>query len=365
MRISDIPTPALLVDQTILAANIMRWQQHADSCGVGLRPHIKTHKSIDIASMQRAAGACGITAAKLSEAEVFVDAGFTDVFVAYPIVGRAKAEHAARLALRSRLIVGVENEIAIADLSAAAVVAGATIHIRIEVESGLQRCGAAPEHVRALAHTVEAAPGLLLDGIFTYRGAWFAGADGRSPAELGRAEGELMVALAQELRADGIAINSVSVGSTPTGWAAAQVAGVTEIRPGTYVFGDLMQRKAESASEQDLALRILCTVVSRPSATTATVDGGSKTFAGDINFERAGLPGYAVVEGMGGFLVRMSEEHGVVVFPEPTDLSVGARIALIPIHVCTTVNLSDIAYMCDASTNEYSPYPIVARGKRT
>jgi D-serine deaminase-like pyridoxal phosphate-dependent protein len=365
MLLSDIPTPALVVDKTILTANIARWQQHADACGVGLRPHIKTHKSIKIAAMQRAAGACGITAAKLSEAEIFVDAGFNDVFVAYPIVGRAKAAHAAQLALRCRLIVGVESAITIADLSAAAGAAGATIHVRIEVESGLQRCGAPPQHVASLARLVAAAPGLVLDGIFTYRGAWFAGAGGRSPAELGRAEGELMVALAQDLRAAGIPINSVSVGSTPTGWAAAGVSGVTEIRPGTYVFGDMMQRKAESASDADLALQIHCTVISRPSATTATIDGGSKTFAGDINYERAGLPGYAVVSGANGALVRMSEEHGVIAFAEPTEIPVGARLALCPIHVCTTVNLSDIAYLCDSSTNECSPFQIVARGKRT
>ena len=365
MLLSDIPTPALVVDKTILTANIARWQQHADACGVGLRPHIKTHKSIEIATMQRAAGACGITAAKLSEAEIFVDAGFNDVFVAYPIVGRAKAAHAAQLALRCRLIVGVESAITIADLSAAAGAAGATIYVRIEVESGLQRCGAPPQHVASLARLVAAAPGLVLDGIFTYRGAWFAGAGGRSPAELGRAEGELMVALAQDLRAAGIPINSVSVGSTPTGWAAAGVSGVTEIRPGTYVFGDMMQRKAESASDADLALQIHCTVISRPSATTATIDGGSKTFAGDINYERAGLPGYAVVSGANGALVRMSEEHGVIAFAEPTDIPVGARLALCPIHVCTTVNLSDIAYLCDSSTNECSPFQIVARGKRT
>ena len=365
MHITDVPTPALLVDKAIVEANISRWQAHATANGVALRPHIKTHKSLEIARMQRAAGAIGITAAKLSEAEVFVDAGFADVFVAYPIVGTSKAKHAAQLALRCRLIVGVENEATIADLSAAAVSVGAHIWVRIEVETGLQRCGALPERVEALARNVITAPGLRLDGIFTYRGAWFAGADGRLPAELGRQEGMLMVALAEQLRASGIHIDSISVGSTPTGWAAAQVAGVTEIRPGTYVYGDLMQLKAGSATASDVALRIQCTVISRPSATTATVDGGSKTFAGDINFERAALPGYAAVIGTTGVLVRMSEEHGVIQFAEPTQLAIGARIDLRPIHVCTTVNLSDVLYFSDSTTNECTPFSIVARGKRS
>jgi D-serine deaminase-like pyridoxal phosphate-dependent protein len=332
---------------------------------VSLRPHIKTHKSIELATMQRDAGAVGITAAKLSEASVFVDAGFTDVFIAYPIIGKAKCAAAAQLAGRCRLIVGIENAVAVADLSAAAVAAGVIIGVRIEVESGLQRCGAAPESVLEIAQLVIAAPGLLLDGIFTYRGAWFAGANGQDPAALGRSEGELMVALAIQLRAEGIPIGTVSVGSTPTGWSAAQVPGVTEIRPGTYVYGDLMQLKAGSATEADVALSILCTIVSRPSATTATVDGGSKTFAGDIAYERTGLPGYATVVGGDGTLVRMSEEHGVIQFSEPSAVAVGARIALRPIHVCTTVNLSDVAYFCDSQTFSCEPFSIVARGKRT
>ncbi|MFM2310343.1 MAG: hypothetical protein RLY87_2465 [Chloroflexota bacterium] len=360
----DIQTPALLVNKTIVASNIQRWQNHASAHGVALRPHIKTHKSIELATMQRDAGAQGITAAKLSEATVFVDAGFSDVFVAYPIIGRTKCAIAAELARRCRLIVGVESAVAVQDLSHAAVAAGVTIAVRIEVESGLQRCGAAPESVLALAQTVLAAPGLTLDGIFTYRGAWFATANGQAPSALGRAEGELMVGLATQLRAAGIRIDAVSVGSTPTGWSAAQVPGVTEIRPGTYVYGDLMQLKAGSATDADVALSILCTVISRPSATTATVDGGSKTFAGDISYEKAGLPGYATVVGGDGVLVRMSEEHGVIQFSQPSTLPVGSRLALRPIHVCTTVNLSDSAFFCDPDTNECIPFQIVARGKR-
>jgi D-serine deaminase-like pyridoxal phosphate-dependent protein len=131
------------------------------------------------------------------------------------------------------------------------------------------------------------------------------------------------------------------------------------------VFGDLMQLKAGSATEADIALAIHCTVISRPSPTTATVDGGSKTFCGDINYEKAGIPGYATVIGMDGVLVRMSEEHGVISFPSPVPLPVGSRIALRPIHVCTTVNLSDQAFLCEHATGNCTPIAIVARGKRT
>ena len=364
MHRDTVPTPALLVNKSIVASNILRWQTHATAHGVALRPHIKTHKSIELATMQREAGATGITAAKLSEATVFVDAGFTDVFVAYPIIGREKCAVAAALARRCRLIVGVENAAAVQDLSDAAVAAGVTIAVRIEVESGLQRCGASPEVVFGIAQQVLAAPGLVFDGIFTYRGAWFATANGQEPSVLGKAEGEFMVGIATQLRQAGIRVDTVSVGSTPTGWSAAQVSGVTEIRPGTYVYGDLMQRKAGSATDAQVALSILCTVISRPTATTATIDGGSKTFAGDISYEKAGLPGYATVVGGDGALVRMSEEHGVIQFPQPIDIPVGTRIAMRPIHVCTTVNLSDSAFFCDPETLECVPFEIVARGKR-
>jgi D-serine deaminase-like pyridoxal phosphate-dependent protein len=365
MHHDTLATPALLIDPARVRTNIARWQAHANQNGVALRPHIKTHKTLEIAAWQRDAGATGITAAKLSEAEVFIDAGHTDVFVAYPIIGAAKAAHAARLARHCRLIVGVESHAGLADLAHAAVAAGVTIGVRIEVESGLQRCGAQPDTVASLATAVVAAPGLELDGLFTYRGAWFASAGGRTPAELGRDEGQLIVGIADSLRAAGIPIRSVSVGSTPTGWSAATVPGVTEIRPGTYVFNDLMQQRAGAATPDDVALAILCTVISRPSPTTLTVDGGSKTFCGDINYEKAGLPGYATVNGYPGALVRMSEEHGVVSFPEPVDIPVGSRIALTPMHVCTTINLSETAYFCDATSGDCQPVTIRARGKRT
>lgn len=364
MHLHQLETPALVIDIAKVQHNIARWQQHANHHGVALRPHIKTHKTHEIARMQRDAGARGITAAKLSEAEVFIADGFTDIFVAYPIIGIDKAAHAATIAQRIPLIVGVDSLVGVTQLHAAAANAHSTIAVRVELDSGLHRCGVATHEIAALCRAVMASPHLVLDGIFTYRGAWFAGANGRSPTELGIEEATLMVQTAQQLRAEGIPITSVSVGSTPTGMACATVAGITEIRPGTYVFGDDMQILNGACAPQDVALQIVCTVISRPDATTATVDAGSKTFAGDINYEKMGLHGYATGVDMPATLVRMSEEHGVLQVPETLDLPVGSRIALRPIHVCTTVNLSDTVYFHDGQ-GTVTPVSVVARGKRT
>ncbi len=366
MKYHEIATPALIIDEAVLRSNIARWQAHADACGVALRPHIKTHKSPEIAQMQRDAGACGITAAKPSEAEVFVQAGFDDVFVAYPIVTADKADHVARLAQQARMVVAADSLTGIEQLALAAQRANVNIGVRIEVDTGLHRCGVPAADVAALARHVQSLPTLWFDGIFTYRGAWFAGSAGRTPAELGHEEAELMVGVAEQLRAQGIVVSSVSVGSTPTGWSAAMVPGITEIRPGTYVFGDDMQLYvAHSCTPSQVALAIHCTVVSRPDASLATVDGGSKTFSGDNNPDKAGLRGYATAVDVDAVLVRMNEEHGVLQLGTDVDVSIGSRIALRPNHVCTTVNLSDEVYLYDASQDTYRAMSVQARGKRS
>jgi D-serine deaminase-like pyridoxal phosphate-dependent protein len=218
--------------------------------------------------------------------------------------------------------------------------------------------------VLSIVEAINTAACLQFDGLFTYRGAWFMGANGRSPADLGREEGQLLVQVAEHIRQHGTKVDSVSVGSTPTGMAAATVPGVTEIRPGTYVFGDDMQIFAQSCTPSQVALSILCTVVSRPDEHTATIDAGAKTFSGDVNYERMGLAGYATAVDYDAVLVRMSEEHGVLKLAPGVDLPIGTRIAMRPIHVCTTVNLSDELHLHDTLTGDCTSIQIIARGKR-
>lgn len=361
--IDALDTPCLLIDLDRLQRNIERMAAVARAAGVRLRPHVKTHKIPAIARMQLDAGAAGITVAKLSEAEVFADHGCTDIFQAYTLVGEQKWRHAADLARRIRLIVGADSLEALRGLSAAAQAAGSTVGVRIEVDTGLHRAGVQPDQAQALCEAALRLPGLDLDGLFTFRGPRFSEHRGRSLAELGREEGETLVALAEALRARGIPIAAVSAGGTPTGPYVAQVPGITEIRPGTYVFMDNMQTAMGVCTPDDIALHILCTVVSRPAADVATIDGGSKTFCGDIVPASLGLQGYGTAPGHDLFVQSMSEEHGVLRLGLGENPPVGERLAMVPNHVCTTVNLSDELIGVRGGRIE-QVWPVLARGKR-
>jgi D-serine deaminase-like pyridoxal phosphate-dependent protein len=362
--VAEVDTPALLVDIDRLDANIRRYAEAAARAGVRLRPHIKTHKTLEITEKQLQAGAGGITTAKLSEAEVFIEAGVNDIFVAYPIIGREKAQRAAHLAQQAHLIVGVESTYGVRELSEAASEQGATIFVRVEIDTGLQRTGVAFEAAESLCRLVLAAPGLRLDGIFTFRSTSFTGAETKDPQVLGEQEGTLMVELAKRLRAAGIPIQEVSVGSTPTGFSAATVPGVTEVRPGTYVFFDRMTTQSGISSLEEIALSILATVVSRPNAEIAVVDAGSKTFCGDVVPANAGLEGYGVTtDGQSGVVVRMNEEHGMVRLATGTVPEIGEKVAFFPNHVCTTVNLSDELLVVQGGIVR-DVWRVAARGKR-
>lgn len=362
--IAEVNTPALLVDYDRLTANIQRYAAIVKQAGVRLRPHIKTHKIPEVAALQLAAGAGGITAAKLSEAEVFADAGVQDIFVAYPVVGWEKATRAAQLAERCRLCVGVESVIGIQQLAEASAKAGTTLSVRVEIDSGLQRTGVSPENAEALCRLVMDSSHLRLDGIFTFRSTSFPNAQSRDPAVLGKQEGELMVALAEQLRAGGVPIHEISVGSTPTSPSAALVPGVTEVRPGTYVFFDRMMIKAGICTPEEVALSILATVISRPAPDIAVIDAGSKTFCGDIIPANAGLEGYgATLDSRSGIVERMNEEHGIVQLAAGYDPQIGDKIAFFPNHVCTTVNLSDEVVVVKNGTVQDS-WTVAARGKR-
>ncbi len=361
---SNIETPALLVDLDRMEANIRRWQRAVDEAGVDFRPHIKTHKSPAIAAMQLEAGAVGLAVAKVAEAEVFAAAGFQDIVVAYPVFGEMKWQRLAELARTCTITVNVENELAARGLSAAAAAAGSVIRVHLEIDIGAHRCGVLPEDAEALGHLVMELPGLELDGITGYRSTGFPGAAGRTPEELGREEGELMVQLAEQLRAAGLPIRTVAVGSTPTARAAALVPGVTEVRSGTYVFGDALSVAWGAVVDDEIAANILCTVVSRPLPERATIDGGSKTFSGDVAPGVLGLVGYGRAVGADAHIEAMNEEHGMVRLGPGFAPVVGDRLRFIPNHVCTTVNLSDELIGIRDGRVEVV-WPVLARGKRT
>jgi D-serine deaminase-like pyridoxal phosphate-dependent protein len=337
LGIETLDTPSLVVDLGRLEGNIARWAAYAKDAGVKLRPHGKTHKCVEIARRQLAAGAVGLTLAKIGEAEVMARAGVEDIFLAYEVVGGPKLPRLLELARTIRMRVGVDSMDVAAPLADAAASAGVTVDVMIEVDTGLGRCGVAPgEPLLALAKAVARSRGLRLAGIFTYRGY-------RPDLEAaGREEGEIMVREAERLRAAGFTIDEVSVGSTPTGRPAARVPGVTEVRPGTYVFNDAMQVRWGSAKPEECALVVVCRVISRPSRDVAVLDAGSKVLTAERGPYSSRGDSHGVLRGYPDCQIdRLWEEHGrVQLTEEARRLRVGDFVEIIPSHVCPTVNLA-------------------------
>jgi D-serine deaminase-like pyridoxal phosphate-dependent protein len=362
----DPDTPALFIDAQKMEQNIIGMAGVAESRGVLLRPHVKTHKIPSIARRQTAAGAAGITVAKVSEAEAMADGGLYDIFVAYPLVTETKIRRAIGLAKRGvRLILGVDSQHGAHKLSSLAGDEGIILEVRLEVDSGLGRTGVPRAEAVALAREISSLENLDLTGIYTYRGAVLEdGSPTTNLGEAGRLEGELMVSAAEEIRHAGVPIRDVSLGSTPTAEHAAGIEGVTEIRPGTYVFYDRMQAALGVCSLSDSALRVVATVASRPRPDLAIIDGGSKTFATDVQPKTAplNLAGFGYVVGHpAAVLERVTEEHGMLSVDEDSDLRVGDTVEIIPNHVCSTVNLHDEVYVLAADGNA-EKVSVAARG---
>ena len=361
-----VETPHLLIDSLRMRSNIEKMSSLARALGVRLRPHVKTHKIPKIAREQLEAGAAGITVAKVSEAEVMAGDGIQDIFIAYPLVTDSKIERALRLSERINLTVGVDSFEGARRLSERAASADRTIDTRLEVDTGLKRTGVIRSEAVELASKVATLKNLNLSGIYTYRGAVLE--DGSPTLDLKKAglhEGELMVSLADKMRENGIEIEDVSLGSTPTAAFAGEVGGVTEIRPGTYIFYDRMQARLGACSFEECAATVVVTVVSRPSVDLAIVDGGSKTFATDVLPDRKplNLKGFGQVVGYpDAVLERLTEEHGMLRVTDGDTPKVGDTLWIIPNHVCSTVNLHDEVDFVDES-GATERIVVAARGK--
>ena len=346
-------TPCVLVDAATLRRNVASMAEVARGHGVALRPHVKTHKMPPVARLQLEAGASGITVAKVSEAEVMVRGGARDVFIAFPLVTEDKILRAIELGREARMILAVDSPEGAEILQRTAERAGVSLEVRLELDTGLRRTGVPFERAGEMAEEVARFPNLDLTGIYTYRG--YVMRDGSPTMDLeaaGLEEGRMMVAAAEEMRGRGIEIGDVSLGSTPTARYAAGVEGVTEIRPGTYVFNDVMQARLGACSLDECALSVLATVVSRPAPDLAIIDGGSKTFATDIQPGRPPLhlEGFGhVLDHPGAVLERVMEEHGMLRVDPADELGVGDTVRVIPNHACSTVNLHDSVVLLDGA----------------
>lgn len=348
MSAARLETPVTVVDLDRLERNIGRMASLAKTNGVRLRPMIKTHKSPLIAAKQLASGATGVLVASIDEAEWMADAGIKDITVAYPFIGPAQMERVGLLAEKVRLTLSVDS-IAAVRLLAAGLSEGATgsprssLPVLILIDSGGKRLGVQPGEAVPIAEAIGATNGLQLAGVATHPGHAYAAATSAQLDKAAADETGAVLEAAARLRAEGFHVDVVAIGSTPTATRSASVEGITEMRPGNYVFYDAMQIGLGVAEEQDCALHVIGTILSRPTAGTAVVDVGSKMLSSD-----QGAHGLSLVRGYGKVVdepdlvvERVSEELAVIALPEDHPLQIGDRVRIIPNHACTAANLVD------------------------
>lgn len=365
-QIQQLETPCIVIDMEQVQRNIHNMQSIADRRQCLLRPHIKTHKSVEIAKMQLAAGACGITCATVSEAEVMAAGGIQDIFIAYPLVSTHKLIRAVQLHRQiKRLILAVDSIAGARILSQMAVSENTILEVRLEIDTGAGRTGIPMAELDEAGQALWGLEGLRVTGIYTFKSLIYRDQPTTDAGLAGAEEGSMMAEAAKRLRKMGFEIQDISAGSTPTAASCADAGLVNEIRPGTYVYYDQMTHLEGACAADEIAAAVYVTVVSTPKQSLAVVDGGSKTFSGDVVLGKPPLffRNYAVLPDHPHLLFnRMNEEHGILRSRQgPTGLSVGEVVAMVPLHVCTAVNLQDTFYA--VSGNEIKRMPVDARGK--
>jgi D-serine deaminase-like pyridoxal phosphate-dependent protein len=336
-----VDTPAVLVDLDIVEANIARMAGLARREGLALRPHIKTHKSTAMARRQLEAGAVGVCCATASEAEAMIAGGVGDVLLAYPLAGRRKFERIAPLLRGAALTLVTDSKAVTAAYRELAQALGHSIRVMIEIDSGMHRVGVDPAGVVEIAADIGRGNELELRGIMTHAGHSHDAADQLGIETVARQEAAIMGAAREALEAAGFEIPVVSAGSTITAPYLHAADGITEIRPGTYVYNDLRTMSTYACTPDSLAAFVLATVVSLE-GDRVTVDAGSKT----LTTSRDAVYGFGHLRDLpASRFTRLSEEHGVLNIPRGgARLAVGDRVQILPIHVCAWMDLQPEIY---------------------
>ncbi len=361
-ELTSLETPAAVVDLDRLTRNLDRAAAYATAHGLALRPHAKTHKASWIAAEQMRRGAAGITCATPKEAEI-MSAVSDDILVAYPPVGRERAERIASVAKSAKVTVALDSLEAIDRIERAARAAAVQVGVYVELDLGMHRVGVPViESAIGLAKRVEASSSLSYEGIAFYPGHIREPTDSQQRAldELSETLGTALEAL---VAAD-VPPRVVSGGSTPTLWQTHQIAGVTEFRPGTYVFNDRTTAEIGACGWEDCALTVLGTVVSTAVSGQAVIDAGSKALGREPMRGTDGGGGFGALLDRPDVVIKgMSEEHGLL------DLSrtswrprVGDVVRVVPNHVCIVVHLNDMVFGVRGDRVEMS-WQVEARGR--
>ena len=330
LAIEELDTPTLLLDRAASDRNLAKMALFFANRPSKLRPHFKNHKCVTLAKRQLAAGAAGMTCAKLGEAEVLVDNGITNVLIANQVVGAVKVNRLVQLALRAKVAVAVDHIDQAQAISQAAAAAGATVHLLIEVDIGMGRCGLAPgETVLTLAKQIQSLPGVQFGGIQAYEGHLVNVIDRDQRRTQAIAAMQMAVDTRRMLEQAGITVPCISGCSSATYDCTGALDGVDEIQAGTYATMD--RQYFRLAPEFEIAMSILVRVISRPAPGKAVLDVGVKGAGAEF-----GVPG---IRDYPNVVVPffLAEEH--VVINESPEWPIGHALHLIPSHACTTCNL--------------------------
>jgi D-serine deaminase-like pyridoxal phosphate-dependent protein len=372
VELSDLPTPQVVIDHARAMRNIDRAQTLADGARLRLRPHAKTHKSPVVARWQIERGAVGVCCAKVGEAEVFVAAGINDIRLPYP-VNPSNAPRLVALMDRASLSIIVDHLDVARGWSDAMQRAGRTLDVLVKVDVGFHRCGIDPaDQPIPFIQAIASLKGLRLRGLLSHAGHGYHAASEAELESVARREAELLIGLRDEATKAGVAIDEISVGATPTLRFSARQTGLTELRPGNYVYFDRTQVALGAATLDDCALTVVATVVSKPAADRIILDCGSKTLANDQARGIAKAAGFgAVLAGEAGAprridesltIERLSEEHATVRVAGGTTLKPGDRVVVVPNHSCVVSNLVDSVRLVEGD-RVIDTIPVAARGR--
>ncbi len=345
----DLETPTLLLHLDVVERNVVRMAERAKELGVALRPHIKTHKCLELGKRQLRHGATGITVSTLVEAEAFAAAGFTDITWAFPL-DPTHLPHARRIAAKT----GASLRVVVDDLATAKALRRSGLHAWLKVDCGNHRAGVDPESAYALEVAKELGEerGVFFDGILSHSGHAYRTTNREEAAQVAESERLVMVRFGQRLVTVGIPVRGISVGSTPAMVAVRDLTGVSEARPGNYVFYDRTMVLIGACEPGDVGVTVLATVVShQPGASHFIVDAGALALSKDPGPGHGGLP-----QAMGAVqrhpeltVASLSQEHGLIRGATPEDLDgkfrVGERVEIVPNHSCLTVAHFDVYHV--------------------
>jgi D-serine deaminase-like pyridoxal phosphate-dependent protein len=370
--LEGLETPCVLVDYDRLQANMRMMQEKANNKLVSLRPHIKTHKCIEIARMQIKEGAVGITAAKTDEALVFINSGVKSVTIAYPTLNPAKLDRLFKAAITkgTELRMVVDSIEGINSLSQACDKNRLAIFVFLKIDVGLHRCGIQENdpNLITLVHKLVDDPHLTFAGILSHAGHAYGKSNSKEIDKVSHEEWSIMQRVRKQIERGGHQVLEVSVGATPTALVSKYYEGITEIRPGNYVFMDLTPVRQGLISKDRVALSVLTTVVSSNND-YHIVDAGSKTLSSDIGAH--GLvqsSGYGIAFKLKNFdscsnpltVVKLSEEHGFVK-RDNGNIQIGERIRILPNHACPVSNLAK-EFVVVSKGSVINRWPVNARG---